>query len=115
MTETEKWINESLKSLPPLCAEVRRLSEENDTLRARFAKETGNQPPNAPLTPEQLLDLEGEPVWLGGKGLNRWDILDCVSTDGIVCFLRAALPMDSCGRTWFPFRRKPEEGTNAAT
>lgn len=30
MTETEKWINESLKSLPLLCAEVRRLSEEND-------------------------------------------------------------------------------------
>lgn len=63
MTETEKWINESLKSLPLLCAEVRRLSEENDTLRARFAKEKGNQPPNDPLTMEQLLEMEGDPVW----------------------------------------------------
>lgn len=68
---------------------------------------------NDPLTPEQLLELEGEPVWLGGDGLNRWDIFSGVSTDGIACFLRAALPMDSCGRTWFPFRRRPEASANA--
>lgn len=47
MTETEKWINESLKNLPHLCAEVRRLSEENDSLRARLMKEIDipNTPP----------------------------------------------------------------------
>ena len=83
-------------------AEVReRLREARESLR------------NDPLTPEQLLELEGEPVWLGGDGLNRWDIFSGVSTDGIACFLRAALPMDSCGRTWFPFRRRPEASANA--
>lgn len=35
MTETEKWINESLINLPRLCAEIRRLSEANDILHAQ--------------------------------------------------------------------------------
>lgn len=61
-----------------------------------------------PLTPEQLLEMIGEPVWLGGAGLNRWDIFTGGLKSGFACFLRAALPMDSCGKTWVPFRRKPE-------
>ncbi len=65
-------------------------------------------PSNAPLTPEQLLELEGEPVWLGGSGLNRWDIFTGGLKGGFACFLRGALPMETIGRTWTPYRRRPE-------
>lgn len=61
-----------------------------------------------PLTPEQLLEMVGEPVWLGGEGLNRWDIFTGGLKGGFACFLQAPLPMDSCGKTWVPFRRKLE-------
>ena len=63
---------------------------------------------NIPLTPEQLLELEGEPVWLGGSGLNRWDIFTGGLKGGFACFLRGALPMETIGRTWTPYRRRPE-------
>ena len=90
MTETEKWINESLKSLPHLCAEIRRLSEENDAFRAQqeaeqkspctlcgysgkhldappctrcpaYPKETEK---NEPITLDELREMDGEPVWI---------------------------------------------------
>lgn len=64
---------------------------------------------NEPLTPEQLREMEENvPIWIGGKGLNRWDIFVGISTAGPACFLRAALPMADCGKTWAPYRRKPE-------
>lgn len=63
---------------------------------------------NDPLTPERLREMDEGPVWIGGEGLNRWDIFVGVSTAGPACFLRAALPMEGCGKTWAPYRRKPE-------
>lgn len=62
-----------------------------------------------PLTPEQLREMEEGPVWIAGEGLNWWDIFCGVSTDGLACFLRAALPMEGCGKSWIPYRRPPEE------
>ena len=52
--------------------------------------------------------MEGEPVFLSGEGLDRWDIFCGTSTDGLACFLRGALPMETIGRTWTPYRRRPE-------
>ena len=50
---------------------------------------------NEPLTPEQLREMEENvPIWIGGKGLNRWDIFVGISTAGPACFLRAALPVE---------------------
>lgn len=60
------------------------------------------------LTPEQLLEIEEEPVYLRGEGLDRWDIICGVSTDGLACFLRGALPMAGYGKTWAPYRRRSE-------
>jgi len=57
---------------------------------------------------QRLLELEGEPVWLGGSGLNRWDIFTGGLKGGFACFLRGALPMETIGRTWTPYRRRPE-------
>lgn len=63
---------------------------------------------NDPLPPEALLRMEDEPVFLSGEGLDRWDIFCGASTDGLACFLRGALPMETIGRTWTPYRRRPE-------
>ncbi len=65
-----------------------------------------------PLTEEQLREMDEGPLWIGGEGLNRWDIFVGVSPAGDACFLRAALPMESCGKTWAPYRRKPENHAN---
>lgn len=70
----------------------------------RLAPEEANEP----LTSEQLREMDGEPAWISGEGLNWWDIFCGVSTDGLACFLRAALPMEGCGKSWIPYRRKPE-------
>lgn len=67
-----------------------------------------------PILRTELEHMGGKPVYLKGCGLNRWDILDCVSTDGIACFLRVALPMSGCGKTWFPYRREPEGAADEA-
>lgn len=69
-------------------------------------------PPNDPLTLEELREMDEEPVWLSGNGLNRWDILRKISTDGFAFFLQAALPIECCGKTWIPYRRKPEKEHN---
>lgn len=61
-----------------------------------------------PILRMELEHMGGNPVYLKGEGLNRWDIFCGVSTDGLACFQRAALPMDDCGKTWVPYRRKPE-------
>lgn len=62
------------------------------------------------LTPEQLREMEGEPVYLRGVGLDRWDIFCGLSTNGLACFLRGALPMADCGKTWAPYRRRTGPG-----
>lgn len=67
-------------------------------------------PLNDPLTEAELREMEGEPVYLSGVGLDRWDIFCGLSTNGLACFLRGALPMAGCGKTWVPYRRRPEPG-----
>lgn len=65
---------------------------------------------NDPLTEEQLREMEGEPVYLSGVGLDRWDIFCGLSTNGLACFLLGAFPMAGCGKTWAPYRRRPGPG-----
>ena len=63
-------------------------------------------PPNGPLTMEELREMDGEPVWLRGTGLNRWYIFNGFSLDGIPHF------MPEIGwKPWAAYRRRPEEET----
>ena len=60
--------------------------------------------PNDPLTLEELREMDGEPVWLRGTGLNRWYIFNGFSLDGIPHF------MPEIGwKPWAAYRRRPEE------
>lgn len=72
------------------------------------------EPPNDPLTPEQLREMDRKPVWIcdpdGSDGM--WALVDLeyelcrTATGGIAIF-------DTYGKTWLAYRRKPEERTTA--
>ncbi len=64
---------------------------------------------NRPLTLEELREMGGEPVWLMGEGLARYDIFCGETTDHIAQFYKEALPAWAYGRTWRAYFRKPEE------
>lgn len=69
---------------------------------------TISTPPNPPMTLEELLEMDGEPVYISGKWIDCYDVYCGVSSDGIVQFYKAALPADSYGKTWMSYRRKPD-------
>lgn len=65
--------------------------------------------PNDPLNLEELREMDGEPVWLRGTGLNRWYIFNGFSLDGIPHF------MPEIGwKPWAAYRRRPEEARRDA-
>ena len=81
-------------------------------------------PPNAPLTLEELREMDGEPVWtvtIGLEGSGRWElctcemitacpihkVLRCVASNGEV----TDYELGTYGKTWLAYRRRPEERT----
>lgn len=67
--------------------------------------------PNDPLTPEELREMDGEPVWVChplDKRSGAWALVDIkfdmcrVAGGGIAVF-------ENCGKIWLAYRRKPEE------
>lgn len=64
---------------------------------------------NEPLTPDQLLEMDGEPVWIcdpdGSDG-----ILALVDLEYELCrTAKGGLAIfDTYGKTWLAYRRKPE-------
>lgn len=96
---------------------------ESDILSMIRQQPTITQPPNDPLTLEELQEMDGEPVWLHTFSAVQkktqiacWAILECSSTANAV-FLRAGVNSRSTkwfcnyGERWLAYRRKPEEGT----
>lgn len=73
------------------------------------AQPTITPPPNDPLTPEQLREMDGEPVWIcdpdGSDGM--WALVDleyelCRTAKGGIAIF------DTYGKTWLAYRRRPE-------
>lgn len=66
------------------------------------------------LTLEQLREMCGEPVWIERHdgGQSRWAIVgDCDSLYGVYFGTSRGglrLPYDECGKSWIPYRNKPE-------
>lgn len=63
----------------------------------------------------ELKQMDGEPVWTvtnGVEGSGRWEILESVDNE----FMRLCnpvdttydCPIDTYGKTWLAYRRKPE-------
>lgn len=70
-------------------------------------------PPNAPLTLEELREMDGEPVWLTPLGEDfedGWYIIISIDKQRLHCFqLYSMLFFEHYGKTWLAYRRKPEE------
>ena len=67
---------------------------------------------NAPLTLDELRQMDGEPVWVQSPGVpeyGRWAIVEGVGENCL--FLRDDFTCHDYGKTWLAYRQKPEEGT----
>lgn len=69
--------------------------------------------PNAPLTLEELREMDGQPVWVESPGVDRetsgrWVIVDCVSLPGNTLYTTDDYPCYDYGRVWLAYRRRPE-------
>ncbi len=76
-------------------------------------REIWNQsPPNDPLTLEELRGMEGEPLYIVSGKFEDWRIpyfIDEGAYKGFVQFTdKSAEPLDSYGKAWLAYRRKPE-------
>jgi len=105
--KTYPKMNETVKDL------LRRSNEPMSLYILTWLEELENRvqeltPPNAPLTLEELREMDGEPVYLIDKDepiIKEWVIWDKGWTSN--WFEDAK----NYGKTWLAYRRKPEEGT----
>ena len=93
------------------------MEENNPTWRSKDVVtllENTPEPPNNPLTLEELREMDGEPVWIipmrGSGGFRTWMLVDaeyelCREAHGEMAVF------ENCGKTWLAYRRRPEEGT----
>lgn len=81
------------------------------------------QPPNDPLTLEELRKMDGEPVWVETtdvKKANRWTFVDVgcevVRFFDTRCGVKCSVMGNhfrAYGKTWLAYRRKPEKCVSA--
>ena len=69
--------------------------------------------PNAPLTLEELREMDGEPVWFCKchNGLCNWCVIDHTNETNIFFTDGTVRLMSSYGDGWMAYRRRPEEET----
>lgn len=68
-------------------------------------------PPNAPLTMEELREMDGQPVWFCKchNGLCNWCVIDHTNETNIFFTDGTVRLMSSYGDGWLAYRRRPEE------
>lgn len=69
--------------------------------------------PNAPLTMEELREMDGQPVWFCKchNGLCNWCVIDHTNETNIFFTDGTVRLMSSYGDGWMAYRRRPEEET----
>lgn len=71
-------------------------------------------PPNAPMTLEELWEMDGEPVWVefvDNKLDRTWAIMTSTLHTGMRALtLKTNFMEFDYGSVWIAYRRKPEEG-----
>ena len=68
------------------------------------------QEPNAPLTPDELREMNGEPVYIVDGDVAWWDIVS-FSLQGWLYLAKGKQFRYSRYGEWLAYRQKPEEGT----
>ena len=69
------------------------------------------QEPNTPLTPDELREMDGEPVWIVAGDVSWWDIVSFSVQDWLYLAREEELRYSRYGE-WLAYRQKPEEGTD---
>ena len=76
------------------------------------------EPPNAPLTLEELRGMDRNWIWAERIGEYPWNIKKYVNgygyvleKEGYVRVIDAKFLVSDYGKTWLAYRRRPEEGT----
>lgn len=117
-----KWAHAaSLMDTNPEVSYMFALSET--ALKEKLERLKSHQPSNEPLTPEQIREMDGEPVWIETadiKKANRWAFVDvgCEivrffdTRCGVKCTVMGN-HFRTYGKTWLAYRRKPEAPANA--
>ena len=80
---------------------IERLAEENEVLR---------NPPNEPLTLEELREMDGEPLWVKFPKCpeaSGWMLVD-VKRESLYSGILGCCSFENLGRTWRAYRRRPE-------
>lgn len=77
------------------------------------------EPPNEPLTLDELRKMDGEPVWItfiNQPSAGFWDIVETCWELFHALHLKTygALPLEKIGKTWLAYRRRPEKVQNEA-
>ncbi len=72
------------------------------------------EPPNDPLTLEELQGMEGEPVWVKHCNGEEWVTVHWDYVGRITTSYKACLFDHEYGETWLAYRRKPEGGDGNA-
>ncbi len=71
------------------------------------------EPPNEPLTLEELHEMVEEPIWIEAPdmpNLHGWAINYGLDPD-VMHIQYAEIGLDVYGKTWLAYRRRPEEET----
>lgn len=79
-------------------------------------------PPNDPLTPEELREMDGEKIYVryidgfypdeDGAYFGKFEQIVRECDDGLAA---CELPLEYYGKTWLAYRRKPEEGISGGS
>lgn len=64
---------------------------------------------NEPLTLDELLEMDGEPVYIVDGDLAWWDIVSHSTKYFLMLVRDEAMPFIRYGKTWLAYRQKPEE------
>lgn len=86
-------------------------TSEKILLRLALDRTPTYEPPNDPLTLEQLREMDGEPVWAvqtSGELRPFWMLVD-TEDESAANRLYAAL-FEDYGTEWLAYRHKPKEG-----
>lgn len=87
-------------------------AEDKETACALWNRRA--EPPNPPLTLEELREMEGEPVWISfvnHPNSGFWDVVETCWELFYTLHLKmyGALPLEEIGKTWLAYRRRPED------
>lgn len=90
-------------------------SNEACKLAVAALREQEEREKNEPLSPEELREMDGEPVWAEHYAGGEWVTVHWNYADEIATAYKACLRKSEYGETWMAYRHKTEDKSEDAT